>query len=597
MTEPPNPAAILAVDVGALFVRAALFDVVDGNYRVISAVKALRRRNSQEAGESLAEAAWAAVHEIQEVSGVELLDGNGNLLPRRDALSGIDHRLCAVNGGPRIGVIGLTAELSMAAAVRAAREVGEVVGEVVLAEPVSSKSSSVTRQILTMLDTGRPDVLVLAGGTDGGSVAPLIWGADLLATLLQHVGSIRTVIFAGNQDAQSAVEDALGSAADFRVVANIRPSRDVENPAPLQQAIEAAWIDRVMVFDDGMRRLRAWMDAPVVSARRVFATALAKLSAHRGHPVFGVDAGASGIMVTAANRDLPRTYRSPCGLGLTGVDPRTLVRTVTAATNSALSHEEALDLLWNWRVRPWAVSDTVEPQVTGAVARALVREAIENAAARGVHAELARPGTIVGRGSVFEHVVPGEAARLLLDTVQPVGPCELAVDIQGTLTLAALADTVAPGLLTETADYDSVQVLGTAISASGSMPEGERIGQIRIELGDGRKEQRDLIAGRVDAVGIPLGQRATVYVEPSLRVDLGWGHGRQGKIEVTGGLAGLLIDLRGRPIATERQSRSARESDVAAASSAAEIVQLPSRLPARLAGSLGRLFGRVAASL
>lgn len=597
MTESSFPESILAIDVGSLFVRAALFDVVDGNYRVIAAAKALRRRNPHEAGDSLVEAAWAAVHEIQEVSGMELLDGNGNLLPRRDALSGIDHRLCAVNGGPRIGVIGLTAELSTAAAVRAAREVGAVVGEVVLAEPVSARFSSVTRQVLALLDTGRPDVLVLAGGTDGGSVAPLIWGADLLATLLQHVGTVRTVIFAGNQDARSAVENALGSAADFRAVANIRPSRDVENPVPLQQAIEAAWIERVIVFDDGMRRLQAWLGAPVVSARRMFTTALATLAANRGHPVFGVDAGASGIMVTAASKDLLVSYRSPSGLGLDGVDPRTHVRTVTSATNGVLTHEEALDLLWNWRVRPWAVSDTCDPLVTSAIARAVVRDAIESAAARGVNVEIARPGSIVGCGSVFESVPPGEAARLLLDTVQPVGPCELAVDVQGTLTLAALADTVAPGLLMETISYDSVQVLGTALVASGSLPKGERVGQIRVEFSNGRKEQRDLIAGKLDTVGIPLSQRASVHVEPSLRVDLGWGRGRQGTIEVEGGLAGLLIDLRGRPIATDGRSEPERESDTTLVPSTAEIVQLPSRLPARLAGSLGRLFGRVAASL
>ena len=55
--------------------------------------------------------------------------------------------------------------------------------------------------------------------------------------------------------------------------------------------------------------------------------------------------------------------------------------------------------------------------------------------------------------------------------------------------------------------------------------------------------------GALDVIPLPLGQSATLIVQPLHRYDVGMGGpGRGGRLEVQGGSLGVIIDARGRPL-------------------------------------------------
>ena len=60
-----------------------------------------------------------------------------------------------------------------------------------------------------------------------------------------------------------------------------------------------------------------------------------------------------------------------------------------------------------------------------------------------------------------------------------------------------------------------------------------------------------------------LGEKARVTIQPQRRLDMGAGHGQPVEAEVEGGVVGLVVDTRGRPLevstASTRACRAAQE--------------------------------------
>jgi hypothetical protein len=97
-------------------------------------------------------------------------------------------------------------------------------------------------------------------------------------------------------------------------------------------------------------------------------------------------------------------------------------------------------------------------------------------------------------------------------------------------------------------DKDCLVRLGTSIAASGQAKFGEKVMDIKIEMPDGKVIEESMKLGDLKLLPLGAEEEAKVFVEPAAHYDIGAGPGKELEATVQGGVAGLLLDARGRPL-------------------------------------------------
>jgi hypothetical protein len=156
---------------------------------------------------------------------------------------------------------------------------------------------------------------------------------------------------------------------------------------------------------------------------------------------------------------------------------------------------------------------------------------------------------IAGGGVLASALDLGQAALILLDGLQPVGVCSLALDRLGLMVaVGAIAET-SPMAAAQLAERDLLLKLGTVVAPVGTTREGKTALTCKIEYRDGRALQLEVPYGSMEVLPLSAGQRATLRIQPTNRFALGSrGRGRAITTEVKGSAVGVIIDARGRPL-------------------------------------------------
>jgi hypothetical protein len=151
---------------------------------------------------------------------------------------------------------------------------------------------------------------------------------------------------------------------------------------------------------------------------------------------------------------------------------------------------------------------------------------------------------------------------MLLDALQPRGIVSLVLDtaqIAGMLGHLAMLDGAASG---ELAEGDAVVAqLGSAVCTAGTVAPGQPAVRVSLEYSDGRRHVSDVLHGTLERLPLRPGERAMLSLFPAPSIDVGLGPGQHARASdpVEGGLLGLIVDARGRPLvlpAVEDERRS-----------------------------------------
>jgi uncharacterized protein (TIGR01319 family) len=149
-------------------------------------------------------------------------------------------------GGLRMVTVGLVRELTAEAARRAALGAG--------ARLVGTFAYRLNRADVERIVTLAPDILLLAGGTDGGNSEVLLHNAAALG----QSGLRCPVVLAGNRDAADEAV-ALLAKVEVTVCANVMPEFNVLDVEPARAAIRHVFIERI-VHAKGIDRAQAELD-------------------------------------------------------------------------------------------------------------------------------------------------------------------------------------------------------------------------------------------------------------------------------------------------------------------------------------------------
>lgn len=170
---------------------------------------------------------------------------------RMGGLPAFRHRLASSSaaGGLRMVTVGLVRELTAEAARRAALGAG--------ARLVGCFAYRLTERDVAEIESLAPDVLLLAGGTDGGNGEVILHNAKRLAD-----SSVACpVIAAGNREAADAIRAMFEAAGKPVILAgNVMPEFNRLDIDPARAAIRQVFIDRI-VHAKGIDRAAAMLDS------------------------------------------------------------------------------------------------------------------------------------------------------------------------------------------------------------------------------------------------------------------------------------------------------------------------------------------------
>lgn len=99
--------------------------------------------------------------------------------------------------------------------------------------------------------------------------------------------------------------------------------------------------------------------------------------------------------------------------------------------------------------------------------------------------------------------------------------------------------------------------MGTCIAPVGEGKEGADCVEVSLEMPGGRTETRSVKFGEMVVVPLEVDKKAKAHIKPHRRFDAGAGKGKDFRTDVSGGVVGVVIDARGRPLVlpTERSEK------------------------------------------
>ena len=582
--------SVLAVDIGSLYTRAAIFDVVGDEYRFIARTSV--PTTAELPGNDVTTGLLSAVADLEQITGRKLADQSGLLMPQRPNGNGLDLVIATSSAAPalRLVVAAVSGDISEISAAQAAQSTyTQIVSRITLdegvlempAEEEALRSTAATAWLEKQTDkllALPPDVVLMAGGVDNGPVAPLlrlaqvISGAASRQSLLAEksakegvtsAAGMPTILFAGNNAALESVRAALAPIREIRPVANVRPTLDTEQIAPTEAALAALYHDRLIPQLPGYSTLSRMIEGaplPTADCERLIAR---YLHAFYGRETLIADVGATSTALFLANSSQDQAVvLGDIGLahGLGNLLAERGAENVLRWLPFEMSADDLTDWTLNKVIRPLYLPQTARDL---AIEHAFAREAIAAAsvALQGYNGGLPpRYDLLVGTGGCLANVPrPGQAALMLLDALQPtaegLGSVELAIDT--TLLIPPLGNLARhqPAMAAAVFDRDCLVWLGTAIVVQGGMPDATSATAVTvtIERKGGESNTIEVPYGEIAVVPLRSDQRANLTVKPAPGLTVGGGEpGKPLKTqpgqEVKGGLVGLIIDARGRPL-------------------------------------------------
>lgn len=572
--------SILATDCGSTTTKAILIERRDDEYRLV--VRGEAPTTVEAPVEDVTKGVINAITEVEELTGRRILRGEEIIKPQRGS-EGVDIYIStsSAGGGLQMVVAGVIRSLTAESAERAALGAGAIVMDV-----IASNDGRPPHEKIERIRRLRPDMILLSGGVDGGTISHVVELAEIIAAADPKprlgTGYKLPVIYAGNRDAREEIKRVLGDKVALEIVENIRPVMERENLTPARMKIQELFLEHVMAHAPGYDKLISWTDAPIMPTPAAVGYIMQTIAQRRGIQILGVDIGGAttdvfsvfkGVFNRTVSANLGMSYSISNVLVEAGVD------NVMRWVPFELEERDLRNRIKNKMIRPTTIPQTLEElMVEQALAREALRLAFEQhkklaVTLKGVHQErtisdaFAQRETgqtlvdmmgldlIVGSGGVLSHAPRrSQAALMMIDAFQPEGITHLAVDSIFMMPHLGVLSQVSEEAAIQVFERDCLVHLGTCIAPVGLFAEGKPCLRIRFKLPDGREIDDEVRFGEMRLYPLGVGERVKVYLKPRRGFDVGAGKGDEVEAEVEGGVVGLIIDARGRPLQLERKT-------------------------------------------
>ena len=573
--------SILATDCGSTTTKAILIQKIDGEYRLTHRGEA--PTTVEAPFEDVTRGVLNAVMEIEELANRKILNGDEIKTPQ-NGNEGVDIYIStsSAGGGLQMMVAGVVTSMSGESAERAALGAGSIVMDV-----MASNDGRLAHEKIKRIRDLRPDMILLSGGIDGGAVSHVVELAEILhaANPQPRLGQNYKlpVIYAGNIKAQDQIRDTLGEMVDLDITENIRPVLERENLEPSRDKIHDLFMEHVMQQAPGYKKLMSWTDAPIMPTPGAVGSLIEMIAKKENITVVGVDiGGATTDIFSVFQGKFNRTVSANLGMSysICNVLAESGLDNVLRWVPFDIDRKELTNRIGNKMIRPTTVPQSLEELF---IEQAIAREALRLSfiqhkefatSLKGIQKERTisdafdQSGSgeslvnmmdldlLVGSGGVLSHAPRREqSARMLIDSFMPEGITQLAVDsifmmpqlgVLANIEKEDLADEARTAAL-DVFHKDCLIRLGTCISPVGKSKADAIVLTAEFSMTDGNKIRHELKKDelyRIEAPYEPIQAKLT----PDKKMDIGAGKGEPIETTVYGGVVGLILDGRDRPI-------------------------------------------------
>jgi len=326
----------------------------------------------------------------------------------------------------------------------------------------------------------------------------------------------------------------------------------------------------------GYDKLMTWTDAPIMPTPGAVGLIMQTIARKKGINILGVDiGGATTDVFSVFDGIFNRTVSANLGMSysVSNVLAEAGLHNVLRWVPFEIDEKQLRNRIGNKMIRPTTIPQTLEElKIEQAIAREALRLAFIQhkefaVGLKGIQkqrtiADAFRQGDdnslvkmmkldlIVGSGGVLSHAPRRlQSMRMMIDAYAPEGITEMAVDSIFMMPHLGVLSTVNEEAATEVFEKDCIIYLGTCIAPVGVMEPTKPVLRMTLNMPEGETVERTIPADKLEHIKLDSDLHATATISPlQSDLDLGEGPGKPWTGKLRGGVVGLVIDTRGRPI-------------------------------------------------
>lgn len=599
--------SLLVADCGAVFTKVSLFGLVEGQYRLMARGEAPTTIEAPQ--DDITIGIIKAINVIEFITGRRFTEKKHIISPEQENGDGVDVFIATISAGSpfRLVVLGAVSSALEAFAEQAISglyaQMQALPSPAFLAATSSSPvvvgggpsspgiGTSWTQDRVALeweRQLGRvrefqPHAALIVGVADGpAGPTPLQEACQLLVNASQERneqieannstgGSPQdlaikpiSVLYAGAPQYVEAVRRMLYNAAD---VTRVDALVSQEQLGAISMAVGTLHDHNVIQQLPGYERLRVWSSSEPVATATSLSSLVRFLAQHYAMNVTAIDVGGATTTVMLAGEQGEFIPLVNSGIGV-GTSIGTILQQVglqriTRWLPFSVTEDEVRQYVLNCMLHPHVLpTNSRELHMSQAFAREAIALTVE--AAKKNCVEWPDADLILATGGILAHAPKyGQVVMMLLDALQPRGVTSMVLDRTMLISQLGAVATVAPITAVQVNENDAVtHRLGTCVIPFGGLQLGQHAVRVGIEYSSGRQVSVDVMAGSIEVIPLRTNEQALLTLFPAPTVDVGLGPGERARAaeEIDGGLVGLIVDARGRPLAlpsdeTERQAR------------------------------------------
>jgi len=581
---------IIATDCGSTTTKAILIEYIDGEYR--QTVRGEAPTTVEAPLNDVTRGVINAVTELQELARLKydnpniLLTNGETLIVPREGDNGADAYVStsSAGGGLQMMVTGVVAKMTGESAERAALGAGAIVMDL-----IASNDKRANHEKIERIRQLRPDMILMAGGVDGGTTKHVVEMAELVgaADPKPRLGSSYKlpIIYAGNTDARDAIAETLEKKVDLMITDNLRPTMERENLGPARDKIHDLFMEHVMKQAPGYNKLMEWTigpvngklkNIPIMPTPAAVGNIMKTIARNYKIEVLGVDIGGATTDVFSVFTDehvFNRTVSANLGLSysISNVLATAGIKNIMRWVPFDIDESEVRNMIKNKMIRPTTIPQKLEELV---LEQAIAKEALRYAfiqhkefavslkgaqRQRGIDEAFSQSTSgetivnmmtldlLVGSGGVLSHAPRRhQGVMMMIDAFLPEGITRLAVDSIFMMPHLGVLAEISEKAATEVFEKDCIVYLGTCVAPVGKGKYGKTALTAEITLPDGSTFKEDIPFGELRLLKCGVGEKAKAVFKPSQGLDIGEGKNQEITTELHGGVVGIVIDTRGR---------------------------------------------------
>ena len=565
---------IIATDCGSTTTKAILIERKGDTYR--QTFRGEAPTTVEAPFEDVTRGVLNAIQEVEELSGRKILDGEHIITPSRESVGAdIYVSTSSAGGGLQMMVAGAVKTMTAESAERCALGAGAIVMDV-----LASNDGRLSHEKIERIRQLRPDMILLSGGTDGGTITHVVELAEYIAAADPRprlgIGFHLPVIYAGNNKAREDIQRILGEKMALSITENIRPVLERENLIPARHKIHDLFLEHVMAQAPGYKKLMSWTGAPVMPTPAAVGSIMETIARKNDINVIGVDIGGATTDTFSVFEEIfNRTVSANLGMSysISNVLAEAGLEHIMRWIPFDIEEEDLRNRIKNKMIRPTTIPQTLEDlKMEQAIAREALRLAFEQhrllaVGLKGIQQErsisdvfdqkatgqtlvkMEKCDLIVGSGGILSHAPRrSQSMMMMIDAYQPLGITAIAVDSIFMMPHLGVLSQVSEKAATDVFMKDCMIYLGTCIAPVGTGKSKDQCLDYRITFADGHHIEGSLTFGELKLHPLAVGEEATVEVTPGKSFDLGAGKGKPVQQKVAGGVVGIVLDGRGRPL-------------------------------------------------